>query len=231
MLRIATATLATLAVLGFAPSAQADELAVVGPPPVRHIVVSAVGASDAVLEERPAGSADWVTVCTLPCEATVTANPEAKHRIEDDDGQRMVRITGVEGERVVVRYERGAKGARIGFIVGGGVVGGAGVFVLALGAPRALSSSNGFGEKCTSGCTHYDPGATAGIVAVGGVLALAGTLGVLHGVAIGKSSATTSNRPSDDAPAPSEREPHWRSAVVAPPSTPAVQLPLLYARF
>ena len=30
-----------------------------------------------------------------------------------------LRITGVDGDRVVVRYEGGAKGARIGFIVGG----------------------------------------------------------------------------------------------------------------
>ena len=94
-------------------------------------------------------------------------------------------------------------------------MGGTGVIVLAFGALRALSPSNGFGERCISGCTHDDPGVTAGIVAVGGVLALARTLGVLHGVAIGKSSATTSNRPSDDAPAPSEREPHWRWAVGA----------------
>jgi hypothetical protein len=237
------ASLATIAALTFASSAKADAPTyprdVPSPVPsatplaVRHVVVAVEGTSDAVLEERPAGSDDWVTVCTLPCEATVIANPAAEHRIADGDAQRIVRITGTEGERVVVRYERGAKGARIGFIVGGGVVGGVGVIVLGLGLLRALSTVNGIGgEQCNASCrAEYDQGGTVALVAVGGVMALAGTLGVLHGVAIGKSTATTSNRPSsDDAPAPSEREPHWRSAGVAP-SSPALHVPLLDARF
>jgi hypothetical protein len=141
-----------------------------------RVIVSISGPDDGVLQESFDDGYTWRDVCELPCEAMVTAAPEADHRVVAP-GRRSHRvdIRGSDGERTEVRIEpKSAHPARGPLLVSGILTASVGGVLMIVGSFMGLANACIYDDACSDG--SRDRGHTAGALIVTGF-----SLGIIGG--------------------------------------------------
>jgi hypothetical protein len=218
--------LATLFASTFACASESDEAA--------HIVVRIHGGDNAALQERRADRAgdEWTLVCELPCEATVTADPWAEHRIVERHAKvSRLELRGNDGERIDVDLRRGSADTRRAFFIGGAIVGGSGLVVFSVALPYALippTSSRDCGDPCAA--QREDSDRARSVLAISFATMAAGGLLLVAGAVLGRSSITfTHGRELAPRGVPLHRQPEWTGPE--PPRPPALHAKFLSLTF
>jgi hypothetical protein len=196
-----------------------------------HVIVHVQGGENAALQER-LGDQEWTFVCELPCEATVTADPWAEHRIVDRHAKVFpLELRGRDGERIEVDLRRGSTDARRALFIGGAIVGGSGLVVFGVALPYALlppPSSRDCGEACAA--QREDSDRARAVLAISFATMAAGGLMLAAGAILGRTSLTVSHgRESAPSGSPSHRQPEWTGPE--PPKPPPLHAKFLSITF
>lgn len=182
------------------------------------------------------GADGWETLCEIPCTTRATIDPFARHRVVSGSTKLTVKLTGSDGEHVFVRFESRSQRSITVMLASGGLATSGLLVLLAsmFAGLRTMGPDRGDPCKGTSSCdtrnTETDERSEipatmlkAGLIGFG-----VGTLGLILGGLMSRTSVTVGRVPPRPETTALQRGPFWTQVELP---RPPLHVPLVDLRF